>query len=311
MSGDAFHVRSGNKNYQEFSRREETKHFPSSSPQQAAFHIHDIDAPPSISGGGTQPGNPTQEEQALLGMLLAWVLGLFGAPQGNAQAAPSAPAATAKSSAPRALEIPSAQGTSAPPSKALVTNFEGSPAAPKPGGESVTPPATSDALPAGFNPSNENSNTTLGKNQRALLDALTKKGATDEEKKLALSIQLVESNDGITHDATKDGRTDGARNFSPLNMNEQMLRENGVTGDLTRLNNPQSSSQWNDVAGAFLSSLRKEGKADFIHHLRDGYGTDVPDTTADYKRGLAAQQHVLETRGIGHRTDEHVDHLSN
>ncbi len=143
-------------------------------------------------------------------------------------------------------------------------------------------------------------------NQRALQDALQRQGATPAETQLALGIQAVESSDGISHDASKDGRTDGARNFSPLNMNEDMLRRNGVEGDLSRLNTPRSPQDWDAVAQSYLQVKRND--SDFLNHLRNGYGGGG-DQSGDYQRGLAVQMQTQQEHGLGHRANYHVDHI--
>ncbi len=150
---------------------------------------------------------------------------------------------------------------------------------------------------------------TLADNQQALRDALIRQGATPDEVRLAMGIQLVESNDGISHDSGKDGNTDGSRNFSPLNINEQALRTHWAGEDLVSLNRPGTAAQWDRVANAFLSCVRAEGQPAFIHHLRDGYGENRPDTTSDYMRGLNAQMSTWETQGAGARANVHVNHI--
>ncbi len=150
---------------------------------------------------------------------------------------------------------------------------------------------------------------TLADNQQALRDALIRQGATPDEVRLAMGIQLVESNDGISHDTGKDGNTDGSRNFSPLNINEQALRINWTGEDLVSLNRPNTAAQWDRVADAFLSCVRAEGQPVFIHHLRDGYGEHRPDTTADYMKGLNAQMSIWEAQGAGARANVHVNHI--
>jgi hypothetical protein len=142
-------------------------------------------------------------------------------------------------------------------------------------------------------------------NQRALRDALTRQGATPEEAKMALGIQAVESNDGVSHDAGKDGLTNGARNFSPLNLNEDMLRRNGVEGDYTQLNQPRTPGDWDKVAEAYLTSKRND--SNFIHHLRNGYG-DGGAQTADYEKGLAVQMETQAKHGLGTRANYDVAH---
>jgi len=162
--------------------------------------------------------------------------------------------------------------------------------------------------PHGAQGSGTTHDNTFKGNQLALRDALMRQGATSEEIKLALGIQAVESNDGITHDSSKDGRTDGGRNFSPLNLNEDMLKRNGVTGDFASLNQPRSPQDWDNVAAAFLQSKRGEG-ADFINRLRNGYGGHT-SYTADYEQGLNAQINTQQQQGLGVRANVHVRHVA-
>jgi hypothetical protein len=152
------------------------------------------------------------------------------------------------------------------------------------------------------------------RNQLALLHALQKLGASSQEIKAALSIQLTESSDCISRDRNKDGRTDGSRNYGPLNMNEDMLRRHW-TGDPNRLNLAEQLQQagkrtdgaWDVIAQAFLACYRGQSADQFARRHRDGYGTG-PDTSAQYLAGMHAQGDVLRQFGLGHRANVHVEY---
>lgn len=211
--------------------------------------------------------------------------------------------------APAVTPDPAADTTDRKPPKFVPKPFDPTPGdgwvAPSPSDAArVAPRPPSDVVPDRGGP---DADPTLAANQRMLRDALLRRGATPEEVRTLMTIQLLEDRHGWQHDASKDHHTDKSRNFSPLNLNEDMLLRHMGPGDFTKLNLPKTPADWDRVAHAALTCLRAEPRAKFFHHLRNGYG-DRLDTTDDYMAGFRIQYAVLMREGIGYRSNHHVAH---
>jgi len=117
----------------------------------------------------------------------------------------------------------------------------------------------------------------LAHNKKEILASLDAAGATPDEKKMVLSMFMVETTNMQPggRDASKDNNTNGSKNFSSLNMNESMLaggfgnKKDGVKTYKSGvdLNDPANIGQ---AAVACLEGMRQHGAGAWLAGQRGG-----------------------------------------
>ena len=142
----------------------------------------------------------------------------------------------------------------------------------------------------------------LGDRKKLWVEAIKRAGGTRDESAVMLAQLMQENFTGTGYDATKDGNTDGSRNFSNLNLNADMLFNFGAlgetfSGDLKRLNEDDGMVH---IARAALNVMRKLGVDRYLHLTRGGRsGMDKP---SEDDRKFASS--IREVAGVLANDDE-------
>lgn len=145
------------------------------------------------------------------------------------------------------------------------------------------------------------------------LHAWKQAGGTQAECAITLAQLMQESANGTGYDHTKDDRTDGARNFSNLNLNEDMLDNFGhmkelFQGDKAELN---TDAHIPTIALSALFVLRNMGADRYLFFVRGGRSAyDQPNEDAhrfaqSIKRVanaiLETEEHFVDTVRLAHQ----------
>ena len=105
-------------------------------------------------------------------------------------------------------------------------------------------------------------------NKAAALAGIAGASAAQKSFVIAIGMQETTSFNPNDRDKSKDGNTDGSRNFSCFNMNEAMLKDLGLSqAQMVALNDPSNEGQ---AAQVLLAAEKKYGEDGFLCWHRGG-----------------------------------------
>lgn len=117
----------------------------------------------------------------------------------------------------------------------------------------------------------------LMRNKNALLQGLKEAGANPALTNVVMGVAMQETNEMRVgqRDSSKDNKTDGSKNYSPLNINEDMIRRiygDKADGVLSVMNGNDDAASLKAAARFFKDATQRWGIDKTLVFLRSGSG---------------------------------------